>query len=303
MISDLYPNLALAVRQQLAVFPEHAAYLERRFAGASPVELLLAEDLAAMIGRIVNDDWTGLCADYRWLSGVVLEEEVFFRRNRRYRLSSFADAVEQVYGDAAYMARYMNGLLVSQLWWRNHTDVFGYFRSRFLRQALPGTSHLEVGPGHGLLLAAAAAVPQVSRLEAWDISATSLDLTRHALAALDVSPARVVLRTADIFDCPQALFDSIVFSEVLEHLEDPLGALRALHRLLRPGGRLFLNAPVNSPAPDHIYLFQTPEEVVSMAQQAGFAVEDCLFAPGAGSSLERARRLDLTISVAVIARR
>ncbi|MDB5438423.1 MAG: hypothetical protein JWM33_850 [Caulobacteraceae bacterium] len=303
MIGDRHPHLARAVSEQLVAFPEHAAYLKARFSGETPAGLALAEDLAAMICQVIGGDWARLCADYRWLSGVLLEEELFFRRNGRYRLSSFAEALEQVYGDADYMVRYMNGLLASQLWWRNHTEVFGYFRDRFLSQTPTGASHLEIGSGHGLLLAAAAAVPGISRLEAWDVSATSLGLTGQALAALEVSPARVTFRTADIFAPPHALFDSITFSEVLEHLEDPFGALVKLRGLLKPEGRLFLNAPTNSPAPDHIYLFHTPEEIVSMAREAGFAIEGSLFAPGAGVSLERARRLDLTISVAVIARR
>lgn len=38
-------------------------------------------------------------------------------------------------------------------------------------------------------------------------------------------------------------FDVIVFSDVLEHLYDPLGALRFYQRFLRPGGRLLISVP------------------------------------------------------------
>lgn len=42
---------------------------------------------------------------------------------------------------------------------------------------------------------------------------------------------------------PDASFDAILCTEVLEHVPDPLAALAELTRLLRPGGSLILTAP------------------------------------------------------------
>jgi hypothetical protein len=71
---------------------------------------------------------------------------------------------------------------------------------------------------------------------------------------------------------------------------------------LAPGGRAFINVPVNSPAPDHITLYRSPEDVVEAVKQAGFEVDDVLFAPTTGASLSRARKLSLAISTVVVAR-
>ncbi len=288
---------------QVEVFPEHRDYLQRRFAGADAATLAFAEELAAMIRTICGDQLRTICEDYRWLAGVVLEEELYFRRNGHYRLSSFADALATIYSNSPYMARYSNGLLASQLWWSNHTEALRYFRDAFIGNAPSGFSHLEVGPGHGLFLAIAAASPRCGSVEGWDVSDASLAGTQETLQRMGFDTARIALRKIDIREAPTAAFDSITFSEVLEHLEDPLSALRSLRGLLKPGGRIFVNAPVNSPAPDHLYLFRTPEEVVDMVAEAGFAIADTLFAPCTGATLERARRLNLTISAAVIATR
>jgi ubiquinone/menaquinone biosynthesis C-methylase UbiE len=42
---------------------------------------------------------------------------------------------------------------------------------------------------------------------------------------------------------PDASFDAVMCIEVLEHLPDPIGALRELTRILKPGGTLILTAP------------------------------------------------------------
>ncbi|MBI9043086.1 MAG: class I SAM-dependent methyltransferase [Anaerolineaceae bacterium] len=53
---------------------------------------------------------------------------------------------------------------------------------------------------------------------------------------------------SDITDIPQPdqSFDVIMCVEVLEHLTEPIKAIKEMARLLRPGGRLILTAPFNS---------------------------------------------------------
>jgi 2-polyprenyl-3-methyl-5-hydroxy-6-metoxy-1,4-benzoquinol methylase len=302
-VPDQYEHLALVTRRQLAAFPQHEKFLRKRFTDVDASEFEFANEVAKMVRRISGPDLDRMCEDYKWLTQVVVEEEFYFRRNNRYRLSTFAEAFERVYDDREYMARYMRGLLATQLWWSNHTRVLKYFRDRFLATNPAGFSHLEVGPGHGLLLALTANAKGVGSAVGWDISDASLAQTREALDAMGVSSEMVQLHKVNIFDAPNRAFQSITFSEVLEHLEDPLTALKGLRDLLAPAGRLFVHAPVNSPAPDHIYLFRTPEEIRDMVAATGLEIEDVFFEPSTGLTLERARKLDATISAAVIAKR
>lgn len=56
---------------------------------------------------------------------------------------------------------------------------------------------------------------------------------------------------------PNESFDAILCTEVLEHLPQPLEAIRELCRLLRPGGRLILTAPFCSLTHFSPYFFST----------------------------------------------
>lgn len=56
---------------------------------------------------------------------------------------------------------------------------------------------------------------------------------------------------------PSASFDAIMCIEVLEHLPEPIAALRELARLLRPGGVLIVTAPFGSLTHYAPYFFHT----------------------------------------------
>lgn len=92
----------------------------------APGEAELLDGIAGHILNICGDELPQFAEDYSWLCEQQLTEELFFRRNNRYRLSTFAEAYDQVYSNKDYMTRYMNGLLFTQLWWSNHTGVMGF---------------------------------------------------------------------------------------------------------------------------------------------------------------------------------
>jgi SAM-dependent methyltransferase len=51
-------------------------------------------------------------------------------------------------------------------------------------------------------------------------------------------------------DLPDASFDAIIASHVLEHIDDEAAALRELARVLRPGGQAIVMVPVDHGRPD-----------------------------------------------------
>jgi len=298
------PSIARIVAGVSEQWAEHATFIERRFANDDPAFLSHCESLADDILQLTGENLAEYCADYRWMCDEFVKEEIFFRRNKRYRLSTLREAQESVYDNPEFMKRYMFGLLISQILWRNHASVFDSYLVDFLGPQKQTFRHLEVGPGHGLFLHHAANHPLCEAAHGWDISDTSLGTTEHALSALK-SDHKVKLERRDIAqdDTHDHEFDTVVASELLEHVEQPESVLDGLIRVMRPGGQIFINVPVNSPAPDHIYLWTSPGDVIAMIENAGLEVIRSHQFPATGVSLEQARKARLTISTVIIGRR
>lgn len=305
-----YPHLYELSRRLVALWPKHERYVERSLEGRSPETKRVSDDLARiiyLIAETVNGGVDKLILDYQFLcEKITFPEEIYFRRHKKYRLSRFADAERECYANAPLMERYMNGVIVSGIFWSNHAEAFGAFVNDYLPRLPRGADHLEIGPGHGALLHWAAARPEMGRIEGWDVSPTSIANTRAALTTMGIDRP-VELRLGDLFDTASTAnappFDSVVMSEVIEHTEDPVGAMRAAASHLKPGGLLWINVPANSPMPDHIYLVESPEHARRLVEEAGMEVVDVKAFPMTGQTLDQAIRRQLTLNCIVLGRK
>jgi len=101
----------------------------------------------------------------------------------------------------------------------------------------PGLRYAEIGCGTGFVLAAVA-----ERFPAWSVH--GYDIHAEAVAFSRQRAPRATVEQADLHHLPAgAPLDMIGAFDVIEHLDDDLGALRSLHRRLRPGGHLVLTVP------------------------------------------------------------
>lgn len=95
---------------------------------------------------------------------------------------------------------------------------------------------LDVGAGTGQLLA-------LAQEGGWDVSAVERSADACRFLQERFGPAAVVGRDlADVQDAAES-YDAVIMAHVIEHLPDPLAALRRVQRLLSPGGRLVVATP------------------------------------------------------------
>jgi SAM-dependent methyltransferase len=95
----------------------------------------------------------------------------------------------------------------------------------------------------------------------------------------------VVNTTIDEASLPESSFNAVTMFYVLEHLTDPLNALRKIHNLLAPGGALIIRVPHTTPvvrllsalkisnnlydAPFHLFDF-SPSSIIRLLEKSGF---------------------------------
>lgn len=140
-----------------------------------------------------------------------------------------------------------------------------------------GTNVLEVGAGSGNLTQFLVGQTEVTAL---DESRTALDVAASRVGDVDLDTL-----VADFAD-PSALahlagrgFDTILSSNVLEHIEDDLAALTNMHTILKPrNGHVLLIVPAHArlfgsldTAAGHFRRYSRAE-LASLVQRAGFRV-------------------------------
>jgi SAM-dependent methyltransferase len=106
---------------------------------------------------------------------------------------------------------------------------------RFLASGVPpGGRILDVGCGRGVLLA-----------ELADRGFEVHGVERTAAAALGADPRAQIRIAPDLVAAayPAESFDAVIIWHVLEHLREPMAAIREIQRVLRPGGKLVVAVP------------------------------------------------------------
>ncbi len=97
-----------------------------------------------------------------------------------------------------------------------------------------GQRLLDVGSGPGTITADLAR--RVGAVVALEVSEEAAGLTRAELERQGVVDARVVVGDVHALDLPDDSFDVVHAHQVLQHVADPVGALREMIRVTRPGG-------------------------------------------------------------------
>jgi 2-polyprenyl-3-methyl-5-hydroxy-6-metoxy-1,4-benzoquinol methylase len=150
---------------------------------------------------------------------------------RRLRLALFNGYTNARYGTQREPASRLGPWLM-RLAGRHRQRLDAAFR--YLPRPRPGQTLLDLGCGNGDFLLAA-------REAGWTVRGIDPDPQAVELARQRGLDARVSSLDA-LAELPER-FDAITLSHVLEHLHDPAQTLADIHRLLRPGGWLYIDTP------------------------------------------------------------
>jgi len=278
--------------------PLHGRVVDQALAALSQQDLVAFERyIAYCTERDVS--LTMLAKAYNVCVVDTFKEEIYFRRHGRYRHSTYADVADAVYQNPQYMRDYMHGLAVTEFLWENHAAIRRFF-DRCIEAARGGENYLEVGPGHGFFFAHAARSRKWKVHHGVDISATSLEMTRSFLeSGLLGAIGDYQLFESDFLRYPfRVSYDAVVMGEVLEHVEAPEAFLQRIFEVTSSDPFVFLTTCINAPAIDHIYNFETVENLEGMFARAGFAIVDRILVPYPGYTVEQSVAEKLSVNVA-----
>lgn len=244
-----------------------------------PVQL---KELLSLVSSYFNNlglNSERVASDYLKMIKDMRNEGLYFYKYGKYRCDNQTIANEYVYSKPEVMTYYMNALLVSQVMWKHHFNIFMYFQANlktlFNDHSKP--SILDIGPGHGFFsFLVKKEFPNYEKIDIVDISDTSLEMTKKIIG---FDGEKIKYTKKDIFDYDDSnKYDFIVLGEVLEHLDEPKQILIKLSNLLKPNGLLWITTPTNSPALDHVYLFKTKQEVLLLISDSGLeTVDSCSY--------------------------
>jgi len=149
------------------------------------------------------------------------------------------------------------------------------------RRAMVRRELADLPPGHALDVGCGSGGnSDVLRRLGWDV--TALDMSEEALRAARRRGLRVLRADARTLPFRDGEFDLVLSTDAWEHVEEDERVAAEAHRVLRPGGTLFVAVPSGMDlwsghdiALGHVRRYERDGRV-SLVERAGFAVDDVL---------------------------
>jgi len=139
----------------------------------------------------------------------------------------------------------------------------------FLPHLRPGMRILDCGCGPGAIACDLAYIVAPGEVVGIDPEQSQIELARTAAVARNLDNARFEVGNIYSLQFPDASFDAVLAHTVLEHVRDPLAALKEMRRVLKPGGVAAVRDPDYA-----TWLWSPPTPLVEQAFQLFLRVHE-----------------------------
>lgn len=210
------------------------------------------------------------CVDaFAAFSHDVIMSQARYEADGHYENSSFATCEAAVYADRAVMDDYLWGVFLTNFMWSHHMELSRFFLDRFVRRLPANSNVLEIAPGHGGWGVWLLSERPDARVEAFDISPSSIAIASSVAAAAGVADRTTYTRrnALDLGSMAPGTRDAVICSFLIEHLEDPELLVKVISHHLKPGARAYLSGAITAAQIDHIYEFTMESDLVLMAER------------------------------------
>lgn len=236
-----------------------------------------------------------------------MEEQLYFRKNHCYRADNYEKVCQPVYKNNQRMSDYVVALALTDCIWSNHIYSLRWYEEE-LRSvcAQRVNTYMEVGCGLGINLLRTMQLTNAVEYRSIDLSQRAVELCGCLLSYAKerdfLGEQHYTVICEDFFNSQilkEVKADIFVMFEVLEHVPNPGDMLDRIKQLTSDDAQIFVSTAINSPMPDHIYLFRSVREVLNMMDCHGFVVENKICAAANNVNIEEAERRQLPITIAL----
>lgn len=235
---------------------------------------------------------------YNTLNRSALKEQIYFKKNNKYRYSSLSEVESFARKNPQFIEKYMYGLSLSIFLWQQHIKIRRFFVDILPRSATG--DYIEIGPGHGYFFLKAMQICSYNFYEGIDISQTSADLTKSIIESQIWGKYNNYQIVTGDFTKIQSRkgYDAVILGEVLEHVENPTLLLNKILNISNKDAFIYISTCINSPMIDHIYLFRKIEDIETLFGENHLKIEKRLIAPYDERTVDECYREQLPINIA-----
>lgn len=201
---------------------------------------------------------------YLWYTDLLKKEEIYFERNKKYRVTDYNKVFKNVYSKPDYMFKYAIGLGTSQLFWENHIKVFDFFLKNFVKKVKKNPQIAEIGMGHGLFTAEVFKKHKKSKSTMLDVSNMCLNFAERMSVVSGARKNSIKTINQDVqkkIPLNDNSLDGLLLGEVIEHLSKGKKVMKELSKKVKKDGICYFSTPANGPAEDHVLLFKNVKEI------------------------------------------